>query len=291
MKNYTFPTTVEALASRTDFAGPFPAPRVDGHAIVHRFGDVSAMLSYAVAHAGAQALEISMAPWHGASFDAALTLARDGWPQAAKEADSLASGHLRTVSVRSMTPVPRLDVCGESVDVGAFLSGEPEAFLAFEKRETAGAGRVVTLTYNGSTSGGVPTQVMVARGAATLALARLLEEAGYSTEIVYAQAGKHRNATVVSTATVKQPDQPFDAERLAFWFCHPAALRRITFAIFDGWGVDAGCHYPAAAPPELRGDIYVSHALLGSQWADPKSARAWIVARLKEQGVEVTEAA
>jgi hypothetical protein len=299
----TFPTTPRRSADVGEFAGPYTEPVREASApgaaphhvsLTQRFGSVSELLAYAVAKQGANIIATAQSGggWTGAhSFVDALALARDGWHEGAVLADAASSALVSNVKALTTLPVPYLDVVGQSVDVGAYLSGEPEAFIAFRSEASQAPGsRVIRISYHCGVSGGVDASVIVARGAATLALVRILETVGYSVELIltFGSTPAGGSARQQASAPLKAADQPLDVERLAFWLAHPAALRYLVFAVFDGWGVSVSGNRPADVSAELRGDVHISEATAGNvQWSSAASAHAWILARLADQGVSL----
>jgi hypothetical protein len=304
----SFPTRVKGpLVQVEDYANSVlvPEPIEGDKYFLHNLGDVEGMLAYA---AGCRYREDSRdGSWAGChSLQEAFTLAVSGWDEVSGTVDKLASGLVKAVGSRSIIPEPYLHEEGETVDVAAFMGGEPEAFINFRPVERDGAGKVIKLTINTCVSAGIETDVILARGAAALAAVRLLELAGFSVEVGLATAdaaeGHWAHAMVKRhtgsewsnsysfnlTATVKYADQPTDMGKLAFWLCHPAAFRHITFRVWDRWGLTTPYGTPVECPQELQGDIHLSQAHLNQiQWSNPEAATTWIKEQLVKQGIEI----
>jgi hypothetical protein len=77
----------------------------------------------------------------------------------------------------------------------------------------------------------VSTDDIEAVGASVLAVVERLRTAGVSSEVwaVFSQRGGATRYQL--RVRVQEAGRPVDLDRLAFWLTHPAALRRIAFAI------------------------------------------------------------
>ena len=166
-----------------------------------------------------------------AGWDGALKLASAGWPDGLErldqaQAEILAGGTLTT------RHVVHYDVAGDEVDVGRFVSGEPENMLTFDTVTVSGPGPVVSLVVNLTASAAISARAYFARGAAVMVLVDALENAGRRVELsVVASVGSHASAaTDTIRVLIKQADQPLDRDRLAFVVCHPAFFRRLCFS-------------------------------------------------------------
>lgn len=246
------------------------------------------------------------AHWHGTStFREAAALAREGWPEGEARVRGLSLAAFDKVSSMLERELPVYDVEGAEIDVARYLEGEPECWQRMESRVTQGPGRrIVEIVYVCSASGGVSGEVMIARGAAAVALAELLEQAGHGVKITLVSSvasgyGGHGKEACEICIPIKAPDQPLDVSRVAFALAHPATFRRLVFAveetlppdIVSAYGFRGGGGY-GARPFEAseHGDIYIGGAAYGhEQWTDPHRARAWIIEQLKAQGVALNE--
>ena len=163
--------------------------------------------------------------WAGGSLKDALKLQREGWQgrpdvsKLAKDLDIEGSADLAEMTTEHSTQ-------GSYVDVPAFLEGVPECMVEFTEQP---APKVVRLGFSLSTGAHLSKKAFANRGAVMLAIYNKVASAGYSTEIVvYAPVskGKHRHSM---SFVLKRSDQYMDEDELAFWCCHPSALRRIDF--------------------------------------------------------------
>lgn len=163
--------------------------------------------------------------WAGGSLENALKLQREGWQgrpdvsKLAKDLDIQGSADLTEMTTEH-------SVQGAYVDVPAFLEGVPECMVEFTEQP---APKVVRLGFSISTGANLSEKAFANRGAVMLAIYNKVASAGYSTEIVvYAPVnrGKHKHST---SFVLKRSDQHMDEDELAFWCCHPSALRKIDF--------------------------------------------------------------
>ena len=163
--------------------------------------------------------------WAGGTLDNALKLQREGWEgrpdvsKLAKDLDIQGSADLAEMTTEHSTQ-------GSYVDVPAFLEGVPECMVEFTEQPSP---KVVRLGFSLSTGCGFSEKAFTNRGAVMLAIYNKVASAGYSTEIiVYApiEQGKHMHSM---SFVLKRSDQYMDEDELAFWCCHPSALRRIDF--------------------------------------------------------------
>lgn len=102
--------------------------------------------------------------------------------------------------------------------------------------------------------------------------------------------------------TVKRSNERLNLDVVMFWLAHPAALRRMAFARWEG--LDKATReryhfykmegYGACAEPivDSEPDVYFESGDLygGPMWADPEKVKEWIENKLTELGVALTPA-
>lgn len=231
--------------------------------------------------------------WTGtANFTEAWNLARFGWPDGRKLIDALTS-QVETLSADLVSrPTVAFDVTGDCVDVGRFLSGEPECMMHFETEEIKGAGKVVRVRVDVSASAAVDPADMMKRGAAALALVDCLENSGRSCEIVYTACSQGGHSRIENIVMMKAAGQPVEMDSLAFCIAHPSAFRRIAFSAWEheseglrrDCGITCGGGYGMPAKPE---DCPAEIVVPNMRGLDGKALLAWIEQQLIEQGVTV----
>jgi hypothetical protein len=233
------------------------------------------------------------------SFDHAVKLAREGWPEGRDMVAALSHAYFEKLAAHVERSEYYRAETGEDFDVALVLQGEPEAYIVEQRETVEGPGRrIVRIVFNAGGSSGISTEVLTARGAAVVALVMLLEYAGHGVEVVTVYTAGGMKYTVQTVVNVKRADQPPDLPLLAFALAHPSTFRRIIFRVWeslpqylvDDCGFVSGGGYGSPMETPERGDINLIGETMypDVQWTSPESARAWIVANLTAQGVKVT---
>ncbi|GAA2399225.1 phage protein [Actinomadura vinacea] len=174
--------------------------------------------------------------WAGASWDEALQLARDGWTTVLPEMDAEVAELRERVEDEVLTTalVPAWDVTGSEVDIGAYLSGEPECMVDAVPQRLSARGRVVTFLVPAGYTNTTPHSAIHNRGVALAALCSSITASGHSVEI-WSAFGPYVSPTdrFASAARVISAAEPLDMGRLMFVMAHPAMLRRLWLAVWD----------------------------------------------------------
>lgn len=181
------------------------------------------------------------------SLPEAAALARKGWPQGAERVQAIRAEIASSITAITNARVQSIgyDVAGDYIDIGRYLSGEPECFgTRFD--DPSAAKPVVKVSVNTAVSAGVSQEAIFARGAAILAAIDVIESTGKRVELwavngSLACDGKKAHETYV---LVKSADQHLDCDRLAFALCHASTHRRLCFSVFEKYGITAGSSYP-----------------------------------------------
>lgn len=240
------------------------------------------------------------------TFEDALKLAREGWPEGSAKVAALADAMVNRISAKIERQDLYFDVEGADYDMGLYLKGEPECWNRWQTEISEGQGtRIFKLIYNISASGSVSGETITAKGAAVAALIQCLEYAGNRVELwiasgtcehySYERDGSENNqpATLETYTLLKPADQPCDMDRIAFALAHPATLRRLNFAVRESWVefmAEVRDSYGYSCDVAERGDIYIAKSFAGEPyWSSPESAQAWIMAELEKQGVKISK--
>jgi hypothetical protein len=170
--------------------------------------------------------------WAGTrDFDTAIRQARFGWPEGLEKIAAVSDAVNAAIAQRSMT---RQEVTfahsGAVVDIGRFCGGEPECMMNFIEDATAGK-KIVQVRVNVAASCSNKPERLFNRGAAVVALVDLLEQNGFSCEIVVFETMSARRHCYTVEAPVKVCGYQLDRDRLAFALCSPAFLRRVLFSV------------------------------------------------------------
>lgn len=181
------------------------------------------------------------------SYDEAVKLLGDGWPEGAEQASKLqaklayAMAAADTVSERFHTT---WDVSGEEPDIGRYLAGEPENMMDYRLEEVPAFGRVASVVVNGCVSGGVDEKHLREIAVMLAALVDSIENTGIRCEMVI----RYRHGMVCEGGIkdcelehwIKKASQPLDLPKVAA-ACHPSAFRRIAFRWIECLtGIDSG---------------------------------------------------
>ena len=188
-------------------------------------------------------------------------------------------------------------VTGEILDIGAYVSGEPECWLGEREDMVKGYERkhVNMLIHTGIT-GHADKELYEQRGRAMFVAVALMERMGWAVTI---DAGSLAIADDKGTATVitrvKSPDQPINLARLAFVLTDVGMHRRLTFAWREtcphkalGEGLRCmGRSAPFDAETRAGYDV-VTRPLDNPSCTEWDDVEGWVVRFLGEQGVELT---
>jgi len=180
--------------------------------------------------------------WGGktASLQDAVNLGHQGYdeirPQVEKLFTELESQLASRIESAFQT---RYDFTGSVVDIGKFLTGEPECMIDFVPEPAERMGRVVRIIVNGSASARISPDDIIRRGVTVCALVDSVHKLGMGVE-VYAEfptntEGVNDRKGKVHSTLVKLHDsqQMLDINNLMFALCHPSMLRRISFSCLE----------------------------------------------------------
>ena len=162
-------------------------------------------------------------------YNGAVLLAQVGWSEGAARLYEELS--LNFPLSRERSAAWKHDVAGQLPDVPRFLSGMPDAML--HHGHAKGQQRTVHLVINVAASSACKAPNMANYGVAVVALIDALENDGQRVEVdVCAAARLGVNVGCVGWK-VKRADEPVDLAAVAFSVGHPAAFRRLMFAMWE----------------------------------------------------------
>lgn len=249
-----------------------------------------------------QAEEITGVPTHSSrttgnhyfygtsNFSEAVSLTRTGWPEGAAKVlaiRSIANGIVNAmVSARATSYA--YDVTGSFVDVGRFMSGEPECFFT-ESQEYGNINNpIVKIIANLSASASVSSEHLFLRGAAVAAAVDILESLGRRVEVYAASShiiGKNIYNIMVM---VKKANQPLDIDRLAFAIAHPSFYRRLMFSLMEQNG-----HEPCATYVNKAGikcdDAIVTDPVSTRNGITMKEVLEFVANVCRKAGIEIPD--
>lgn len=216
----------------------------------------------------------------------ALAIADKGWPDGMARVRAIAIPALAACHAAIHADGGwQYDVTGADYDVGEYLTGAPECWLA---PETPASKPVVTIMANIVSSAGIPKAALEMRGAAVCALTMALQTAGYAVR-VFAVEGMNIGSKDIWHRVCLTDDMggPLDTDRLLFALAHPSAARQIGYClgvVMAGMTPDSGHMIgwpsggPTAKPPgEWKSDLYLQPPFLdAAEWDSPESVAAWV---------------
>lgn len=167
------------------------------------------------------------------SFAQAATLARHGWHDVRPNVERLMNSLTEKIGERiDFAQIANYSVSGSIVDMGRYMTGEPECMLEFATEPCERMGRVVRIFVDYGANAGHSVDHFLKRGSALLALIDSLTKLGVSCE-VYGETSVTGSRDKIHTTVVKLHDarDPMDVDALMFTLAHPSMLRRLTFAV------------------------------------------------------------
>lgn len=167
-------------------------------------------------------------PWTGTkTWEEAWKLAFTGWGEVVAKIQAKALSQVR----ETRRPTPVLGITGTQLDIGRYFSGEPECLLEMVDDTTPSP--VIKILVNRATSASVSTERMEALGRNVLVLVESLRLAGVPAEVWVGTYQSSGLSTLDIRVKIQEAGRPLDIARLAYWVAHPAAFRRLFFALME----------------------------------------------------------
>lgn len=165
--------------------------------------------------------------WFGcADMDAALKLARHGWPDGVKMAEYILE---KLTGRNAVQRRRRYSVAGGAVNIGRMLTGDPAHMIDRPKQPGK---KVITFFAESTMSASIETENAIIRAAIIGAMVDMLEMNGFSCEIVSVDTNDHRSRPAYQiTTALKAAGEPLNLNDLVFALGHPAFCRRMSLAI------------------------------------------------------------
>ena len=186
------------------------------------------------------------------TFEDAIVLFGTGWREGAGKIASLKAGYdaFLAAAVDAKARSHGYDVTGHYIDVGRYLTGEPECFGVEVDEGSEISTKVAGIRLNSCVSGSVSADDIINRGLTVLLAVDLLESCGIRCEVIVSQATEYCNTIEESNVTVKRAKDAVDIDRLAFTIAHPSFFRRFGFAFCEARG-----HHPSACNVSKMSDF------------------------------------
>lgn len=223
-------------------------------------------------------------------WEEAKHIAQSGWVDGMNEIEKYRAVLEPQITKHILRPIPESSYTGYVVDVGTYLSNNPECFITRGWEKKNYPGKLYTLVVSCSFSYNVDSDTIIKRGALVCALVDALEYAGHRVEVICNETttsyGGGKNEIDV---VVKQHEQPLDMTDLAFCLAHPAMLRRIMFSANElmGWSDYTGGSYGVPCEATNQGDLYINEIHSGKIVVE--EAVTWLFEKLKALGVDFLE--
>jgi hypothetical protein len=240
-----------------------------------------------------------------ATFEDAVKLARDGWPDGAERLAELTArleGKLGNVSA-----VKRIgySMVGPGVlDLGRYMMGHPEPYMVWSESEELTdiqPDRIIKLLVCCGANANLADNQIWWRGAAAIAIADLIESSGARCEIELGRASvSHGGSRHIRRVLVKRAQDYVAPEILAFALAHPSSHRRIDWGVRETLPTElrlAMASTPAGGYAksvdldydEREGALYVPYFDRAFS-AGAEATAEWIIRALAAQGIEVETA-
>lgn len=162
----------------------------------------------------------------------ACNLATHGWDEIRAEVDAQLDELVEHINdAFGEFYVSEHSTSGAFVDMGRFVTGEPECMVSFVSEPQARMGRVVKIVMNAVVSGHVPADLIKKRGIAVLALIDTIHKLGVGIELWWEESlagGKQEFSTLIK---LHSSEEPMDINSLMFSLAHPDMLRRLQFSV------------------------------------------------------------
>lgn len=181
------------------------------------------------------------------------------------------------------------DVEGQFVDVGRFLSGEPECFgTEFDNGESI-SGRVCSIRLNACVSGAISADTICARGVTVLVAVDLLEACGIRCEVTVSAATQTSALQLDSNVVVKKAGDAVDLDKLSFCIAHPSFFRRFGFRFCEIYGHDPSNCYPCPLSDYGQQGVVEIDEILSGASLSPAQLQANVLKIAKSCGLDFND--
>jgi len=208
------------------------------------------------------------------TWDQAVKLATEGWSEGR---DNLV--HQTGVAALPVAAIAKgwqFDYAGAHPDVPRFLGGDMDCMVDYQPDYNRFR-PVVRMVVSPITYGDVAVGAIINWGAALVSWIDELERSGRRVEVTWLSCSRPSWVTdderltsvggpcVAFSFLLKAADQPVEIDRLAFWIMHPAAQRRMQFALKEQMDIEAWYRDDYGVPisnVSLLSDTFGGNALI-----------------------------
>lgn len=193
----------------------------------------------------------------------AFEISAQGWAEQMPKATEVVGQVMQSVGDRiDLTPKVMMDVQGSVVDMGSYMTGEPECMVSFPLEDECRNDKVLKVLLDPGASGGYSEEYLATRAAAVSALLDVLQMLGHALEIWVASPVKEGRIQIHATVTkINEAGRYVSLQDIMYWCGHPSLLRRMVFTHrhMDGIGSGMGAtmRMPQAVKDIVSPDVVV----------------------------------
>ena len=167
--------------------------------------------------------------FYGGTLPEACKMAEQGWEDA-PDLSAVCNAVLESGQGQAMRELTVASVSGAFLDIGAFVSGEPECFQEFTPVETP---RGFSLGVALNAHSGISKEQKILRGSVMMAVAQTLERSGFVVELIALMSSENDGHREILTFPLKRAGERVDQNQISYWSCHDSAFRQIWFSYQD----------------------------------------------------------
>lgn len=163
----------------------------------------------------------------GVGYTGALKMAKQGWTKGAADLHFA----VQALPQQSRATTIRYDVAGEFPDIARFTAGDPLHMRSHRRQKQHSP--LIHMVVNVIASSGTRASAFANYGAALVALIDQIENTGRRVELDVVTVNGTTGTRLVSGWKVKRAEDACDLSAIAFSVAHPAAYRRLMFAMWE----------------------------------------------------------
>jgi hypothetical protein len=225
-------------------------------------------------------------------FNEALEIGLNGglWPEGAKELQSVDITSASESLASIITPAMVNDVTGGAVDIGAYLSDDPECFFRLDEEEQVKP--IIRIGVCSVPRCDITSHQLINQGRAIMALIDALEMQGYSTELeALIPFIDNKGRGYIAEIDVKQAGHPWDASSVAYALAHPAFSRRLGFKALEVnerfARITTESYGRGEIPKPEKFDIYFNYLTEKREVVPPENALSYVTDIAKKQAPQL----
>ena len=194
-----------------------------------------------------------------AGWEGTLQLCRTGWAEGGQKM-RLILKQLGKVSIPLVEHKYNMEA--GAFNMGRYMTGNPDCFKA-KVKSRASANPTVRFAVNISANGTVTAEAFANAGAAIAQAVKQLEARGNKVEVTAYDASLMREGRRIVTGwNVKRATGKLDMAALAFSIAHPAAMRRVGFALMERAPLSFSTGHYGSASELLPSDLEHGDAII-----------------------------